>query len=145
MTAANASGRIKKYQFVVGSILLLIVPISYIVLKFGSSPEAVLWTYLIVIFIAQGVRLLLVRGLVHLSIRSFFLLVLSPVFKVTFISFWFPFTCYHYMKDNVMGVLTVIVASVISILFTIYCIGINKSERGFLNSKLRNFYKRIST
>jgi O-antigen/teichoic acid export membrane protein len=42
MTAAQASGMIKLYQGVVGGLLILNLPVSYLFLKFGFSPEITL-------------------------------------------------------------------------------------------------------
>src|SRR5690606_7997638 len=39
MTAAQATGNIKKYQVVVGSLLLLNLPVTYLVLRLGYPPE----------------------------------------------------------------------------------------------------------
>ena len=49
--SAQATGRVKKYQSVVGAIILLIVPISYLSLKICPIPEIVL---IIHFFIAIG-------------------------------------------------------------------------------------------
>lgn len=38
MVSAQATGNIRVYQSVVGSILLFIVPVSYFVLKLGGDP-----------------------------------------------------------------------------------------------------------
>ena len=43
MTAAQATGRIKKYQTAVGGLLLLILPISYLFLKNEFPPEITLY------------------------------------------------------------------------------------------------------
>ena len=48
-TAIQATGKIRAYQSVVGSILLLNFPISYIALKTGAPPE---WTFIIAIAIS---------------------------------------------------------------------------------------------
>lgn len=137
MTAANASGHIKKYQIIVATILILIVPIAYVALKFGGSPESVLWIYWGVVIVAQCARLMIVRDLVHLSIRNFCVLVVIPVLKVSLISVILPFFINLYLSDDIICVLLVCFLSVLSVLTTIYFVGINKSEREFVNQKVR--------
>jgi len=56
----HATGRIKKFQIVTSSIVLLILPLSWCFLKFGMAPEIIYWVT-IVVFIANqiiGLRLL---------------------------------------------------------------------------------------
>jgi len=43
MTAAHASGKIKLYQGVVGGLLLLILPVSFLFLRLGFPPEITLY------------------------------------------------------------------------------------------------------
>lgn len=144
MTAANASGRIKIYQIIVGSILLLIVPAAYVTLIFGASPEFVLWIYLVFVAIAQCARLMIVRSLVHLSIRKFHELVVVPVFKVTFLGFLIPVICNYYFVDGIISVLCVCIISFISVLLTIYIVGINKYERDFIIHKVNQLVSFLS-
>lgn len=47
MVAAQATGRIRFYQSMVGGVLLFIVPISYIVLRLGAAP----WSVFVVHFV----------------------------------------------------------------------------------------------
>ncbi|MBQ8422412.1 MAG: lipopolysaccharide biosynthesis protein [Bacteroidales bacterium] len=143
MTAANASGHIKKYQIVVGTILILIVPIAYVALKLGGTPESVLWIYLGVVVLAQCARLMIVRGLVNLSIRKFCVSVIIPVLKVSLISVILPVFINHYLGDAIINILVVCLVSVLSVLLTIYFIGINQSEREFLNQKVKVVLQRL--
>src|SRR5690606_13625106 len=47
-TAVQATGNIKRYQAVVGGLLIFNLPLAYTVLKLGFSPE---WVYITSIFI----------------------------------------------------------------------------------------------
>ena len=52
MTAAQATGNIKKYQAIVGGLLLLILPISYLFLIMGYPPEITLYISISISIIA---------------------------------------------------------------------------------------------
>jgi len=60
MVAASASGKIKKYQTVIGGLLLSIVPISYFVLKLGCNPISAFIVHLIICIIAFISRIYIV-------------------------------------------------------------------------------------
>ena len=66
MTGVQATGKIKLYQSVVGGLLLLIVPISYVFLKFGYPPQTTFYVY------------------IALSITSLFarIAIISPILKI---------------------------------------------------------------
>ncbi len=90
MTAAQATGKIKKYQAVVGGFLLLILPISYVLLKKGFPPEITLYVSISVSIIALLARLFILRPLLNLSILKFTRTVLIPILLVAVISVIFP-------------------------------------------------------
>lgn len=70
-TGINANGRIKRYQSAIGTILLLIVPISYLALKLGFPAETVFCVHLVITIIAQIIRLLFAKKLIKLSIKLY--------------------------------------------------------------------------
>ncbi|MEB3373147.1 hypothetical protein SFC43_05900 [Bacteroides sp. CR5/BHMF/2] len=48
MVAAGATGEVRKYNIVIGGIMIFVVPIGYVVLKWGAPPESVLAVHLFV-------------------------------------------------------------------------------------------------
>ena len=67
----HATGKMRLYQ-VVGSLTdLLILPVSYVVLKMGYQPESVFVIYIIFSVIQQYVCLVIVKGLVYFSIGDY--------------------------------------------------------------------------
>ncbi|WP_199879911.1 lipopolysaccharide biosynthesis protein [Arundinibacter roseus] len=89
MTAAQASGKIKKYQSIVGGLLILTLPISYLFLKLGYPPEITMYINIAISIITLFVRLAIIAPLVNLSIFNFFREVLWPILNVTLILFVF--------------------------------------------------------
>ena len=71
MTAIQATGKIKVYQAVVGSLLTLILPISYTLLKQGYSPEVTLYVNIVISIIALSFRLYLVWKLLDFPVLRF--------------------------------------------------------------------------
>lgn len=71
MTSAQASGKIKFYQSVVGGLLLLNLPFSYLVLKMGYEPYTVIYVSITLSVFAFVARLLIVKKLVFLPVPEY--------------------------------------------------------------------------
>lgn len=138
MTAVNATGKIKKYQVTIGTIQLLIVPISYIVLLAGAKAESVFIVYLFITIIAQISRLLILRPLINLSIREFFNKVYYPALKVFFVSSIIPGLIWmNYSKTDTLFVIELFVC-LLSAIICIYFIGFDREERNFVVLKIKS-------
>lgn len=83
ITAAQATGHIKLYQFVVGGILLLNVPISFIALHFGADPEWVFYIALMLVVAAGCARIVMLKRIYDFSAKRFLRQVVIPIIKVS--------------------------------------------------------------
>ncbi len=135
MISAQASGKIKVYQSVVGGILLVILPISYIVLKLGGDPASVFVVHLAVCVVAFIVRLLIVRLLIGLSLVKYFRKAIIPCFVVLVPSVVLSVTINHYLPKDILSSMIVCAAGVIISAVMAYFLGLNRSERSFINDK----------
>lgn len=79
MAAAQATGRIKLYQAVVGLVLLLNVPLSLLALYVGFSPVSVFIVAILLTVTAFIVRLCILKKLLVFSIVSFLSSVIAPL------------------------------------------------------------------
>lgn len=141
MTAVNATGRIRKYQVIIGSIQLMIVPVSYFILRMGANAESVFVVYLFITILAQISRLLILKPLINLSLIKFIKMVYYPILKVFFVSLilpgviWFWSSC-TLITDNVF--IVEFFACLLSAIICVYYIGLGESERSFIMHKLRS-------
>ena len=69
-TAIQATGRIKNYQIVVGTVLLLNFPLSYVALEIGFSPEWTFYIAIIISIISLIMRLLFMRSIIGFSLAD---------------------------------------------------------------------------
>ena len=129
MATAQATGKIMMYQSVVGGILLMNVPFSWIFLQMGFPAYSVLIIALGVTSIATVARLLILKKLVNYSIRRFCKMVLIPIFVISIVSAFLPVIICYFLVQNILRLFLVIGVSVISIGIIGYCIGLNKEER----------------
>ena len=133
---AKATGRIRDYQLLVGGFQLLNLPIAYILLKKGYFPEITLVVAIILSAMSLLARLWVLRGLVGLSLRSFNQNVLWVILKVCLLSSVLPIALSLSSITQPYRFLSVTVVSVLSVLFSIYTVGCDSSEKKFLKGKL---------
>lgn len=129
MTSAQATGRVKVYQSVVGGILVMVLPAAYIVLRLGGSPMSVFVTEIAVCAVAFVVRLLIVRSMIHLSLREFFTNVILRCVLVAVVALVLPLFLNMYLDDSLAASLAVCAASVISAIVATLLVGMTKNER----------------
>ena len=141
--AASATGRIRRYQSVVGTMLIMILPVSYAALKLGSPAEGVFIVQLAMFCLAQLARIWMLRPLINLSLRTYLAKAALPIAYVTVVSLVVPLAIYMLMPPSVLRFAAVCAASAISVGASVYFIGITQGERGFLTEKARAALKRI--
>lgn len=140
---AQANGNIKTYQITVGGMMIAILPISYIILELGATPESVFVVHLSIILLAQVVRLLFMRKMINLSLRQYAKDVIIPICGVSIISVVAPLLVFTYMQEGVLRLLSVCVVSIVSIAITTYMVGLRSNERQVINKKISNIFNSI--
>lgn len=136
MTAAQASGKIKVYQSVVGGLLLCILPISYILLKLGYPAETTIYVNIFISVIALAFRLFIISPLVSLKKNMFFKKVIIKIFLVTLLSILAPYLCFSQINNEIIRFFSVCITSIVSVFSIIYFIGIENEERLLVKNKL---------
>ena len=143
ITAMLATGDIKNYQIVVGSLQLLNIPLSYLFLSMGHIPETVT---IVAIFLSQCclvARLVMLKRLIHLPIKKYFQNVYLNVLKVTIFALIIPFLLKSKLDEGFISFLILSLLSVLSVIFSIYIIGCNKEERFLLLTKAKSIKSKI--
>ena len=141
--ANQATGKVKRYQAVCGSILLLILPVSYIVLKLGFPAYSVFIVHFVMESITQLARMIILRPLIGIRIREYFKYIYTPVILVVLCSVILPFVVYESLNDTILRFFTVCIVCVISVVTVAYTIGLSRNERIFVRSKAVEVYHKI--
>jgi len=133
MTAAQATGKIKKYQAVVGGMMLLNLPISYLFLKLGFLPQITMYISIVISIICLFLRLVLLRSMIGLKVKLFFKSVLFKVFSVSLISYIFPLLLLYRLDDCLLRFLFICISGLVTSIGSIYIIGLTMNERLLVN------------
>lgn len=140
---AQASGNIRKFQVITGTISLLILPVSYICLKSGSPAYSVFIVHLSVETVDLFVRVCLLRKLIDISLKEYFRNVVLRIFPVFILSYPLPILVHDIMDSSIGSFLTVCMISLLSSCLLIYCIGMNSIEKRMIIAKCKFIYGNI--
>ena len=133
--ANQATGKVKVYQAVVGGLLLLILPISYIVLKMGAPAYSVFIVHFCVESVAQFARMYMLRNMIGLPLLSYVKNIYLPIMGVVLLSVVLPLLVYNNMQEGIIRLLAVGMTCVVSVAMTSLFIGMTRNERTFLIDK----------
>lgn len=132
MTAAQATGKIKQYQAIVGGTMLLNLPISYCFLKFGYDAQTTMYVAIFISIICLFLRLYMLRGMLDLSVKNFITTVLLKVILITFLSLLLPVFIVYFNNESFLRFTFIIVIGFISSLTYIFFWGITLMERNYI-------------
>ncbi len=138
MTLAQATGKIKLYQGVVGGILLCNLPVAYIVLKLGAPAYAVMVAAICITFTAFLVRLVIIKNLARFSIKDFVLKAALPCVAVALFSVIVPALFSLHFVENFLRLCITTLLSFCSTAFFVLFVGMNRAERIAVVATVKN-------
>ena len=133
--ANQATGKVKIYQMVVGGILLLILPISYVVLKLGAPAYSVFIVHFCIESLAQFSRMYMLRKLIHLPLWQYMKNIYIPIVSTVVIAIILPLVVRMQVAEGWLRFLAVGFTCVLSVGASSYFIGFTKQERVFFLDK----------
>lgn len=144
VTVMLATGNIRNYQIVVGGCQLLNLPISYILLRLGYPPESIFIVAIFVSILCEMTRLMMLRSMIKLSIRSFLKNVYFNVLLVSVISAVMPLFAMKYVELNSFGsFISICLLSVLSAAISIYFIGCGDQDKQMVKTLINKVIKRV--
>lgn len=131
--AIHATGDIKKFQLYEGTVLLLIVPIAYLLLKFWHvEAEVVFWVYFLIEFVTQIFRIWIVLPKIKMSFSFYFKEVFRPISLLFLLSFIPLFFIKVSVEETFWYVTLYLLLFGGYILLCIFFCGLRKSERNLI-------------
>ena len=143
VNVALATGKIKVYQTIISSILLLILPISYLALKSGFVPESVFIIHFLFAFIAFIARIFIVKPMINLSIFEYFLRVVKPIVLIILFSAIPLYYVNQFLNDNLFGLAQLLIIELILVFVIIYTFGLEKNEKILLKNVIYKTFNKI--
>lgn len=127
--AVYATGDLKNHQILIGSIKVMAIPITYITLRLGYSPEMALYLWAALNAICAIARTIYLKYFINLSLRKYCfdvvlriiivsLLVVLPVFLLTWV-----------VEDELFKLFVTTITSTVCLGLFGYFFGLNREER----------------
>lgn len=130
LVSVHATGNLKRFQLIEGTMLLSIVPIAYLLLKlFGIRPEYVFCVHIVVELCTQYARMRIVLPMIAMRVGDYARTVVWPVVKVVLVAPIIPLMAYLLLRQSVGSFLLVCTVSVFSLCLAVYYLGCSRSER----------------
>lgn len=144
MTSLQATGKIKVYQSVVGILLILILPISYLFFKLGFPPETTFFVSICISIVAFIFRLLLTKKQIpEFSIRQFLQEIVIRNIPIILLSVLITWLIQINMHPGFTRLIIVTFTSLCITTITIYLIGLKSNEKTFVSEAMTAFITKI--
>ncbi|OBT13678.1 hypothetical protein A9264_15345 [Vibrio sp. UCD-FRSSP16_10] len=138
ITSVQATGKIKFYQLTIGSILLLNIPFSYILLKNNENVFIPFFVMIMLSFVAFNFRLLFVKKYLHISILEYYKIVVFPsVLSLVITIFSIKLLRNNYYTIEHSFLISSVVTIILSLIF-IWTFGLSKNERGTIRKAAKS-------
>ena len=137
VTLELATGNIKKFYIVVGSLALLVLPVSWLLFALGCPPETSYWVFLAVYAVVDAAKLAVAGRQTGFSLRAFAREVLKPAALVAAVSLPAAWAAARLVPAGGWRLAAVIAASAAAILAGAWIFALTPGEKSFLLSRLR--------
>lgn len=137
-----ATGKIKKYQIIVGTFNILNFPIAWLVLYCGGTPELSLLTIIVFSFIALLLRLMMLKSITNFPIIKFIKNTVMRCLFILIVSIIPSFIILKYMPIGLPRFCINIFLIEIVFFICTFLLGFNSNERRFLKNKVCSYINR---
>lgn len=139
--AVHATGNIKKLNLWGGTIGLLPLPLSYIFLRLGYTPEIAFIVVIVCSLACNFAELMVLRKQVCFSLHRYLFQVYLTCCCVVVCSAVLPAMVRPYMENHIFSLLAFGGLCLCSVILTVYLIGIDRQERKKINHFIVRYLK----
>lgn len=141
VVAVHATGKLRTHQIMIASVVFLVIPVAYILLRLGCSGTIVLFVNAFSNFICAICRTIYMRRLISLDLSAYLKRVIIPIVLVSLLSFPLPMILVKVIPSSVWSFVLVSFISIIVSIVVFWVVGMDKSEKEII---LRiPFFKRL--
>lgn len=143
ITSVHASGKVKWYQIINGSFLLLTLPIVYISFKLGLQAYWAMIISTLISVVCLFVRLIILHRLIGFPLYAFLYKVVAKVFLITIIASIFPYLLSISLGNTFLAFILTTSASLVTSISFSFMLGLDHMERKMLLQKAYEIKKRF--
>ena len=125
IVAVQATGKIKKYQIIIGSMIILTLPLAVLWLYLGGRPVVVFYSIISINFLSFIFRLFFLKSLLALNINKFIKVIFFRIILLSVIVYSvFTLLEKYFYLDGWLSIIYTIFITTVCVLF----IGLSKSD-----------------
>jgi O-antigen/teichoic acid export membrane protein len=128
-SVAHASGNVKVYQIITGSIMILNFPIAWIAFSLGAPVYSVMIIAICMTFLSIVAQIVIIKYSIKLSITAFIKEALFPVFMASTCAAILPVVIINILDKGFLRLCIITLTSIISVCGCVYLLGLNKLEK----------------
>ena len=129
MTGMLATGKVRNYQILVGGLIMLNFPVSYLFLKLGFGPEVTVIIAIVISQLCLFARLYMLRKTIQFPVRQFLVRVYINILKVTVVAGAVASTLMSVAQGSWIGFLFRVAVCVLCAGLSVFFIGCSRAER----------------
>ena len=138
MTAASATGKIRKYQLWVTMVGCLVFPLTWMAFKLGYPAIITYVIYIAIYMLLIFVRLHILKGLLDFPVMPFIRQVICRLVFTSIVAFIIPCGIIYSMNSSILRLCIVFAVSFLSTCVSICLLGLEQDERAYFISKFKN-------
>lgn len=141
ISSIDATGKLRMYMLSLGSILFFKCILSYLLLKIDAGVIVVFVLDGIISFILLVSRVLIAVPLIQLSVKKYIQEVLYRLSIVSISAICMAYLSTLYLTSNIANIIISSIIIVITSIISIYLLGLNRTEKQFINQKCHTLLK----
>lgn len=127
--ANAATGKIKKYQLIVGGYNMLIFPLTYICFQSGMPAVSSYVVHFFIFLTNLFVRIKLMKEIVPMTFSDYTKQVLLKIIPITILAFILPILFIYTMDGSILRFVLICLITIIELPLLIYFFGLGDSEK----------------
>lgn len=148
VTGLQAANKIKSLQLTVSILYLMNLPVSYVLLRLGMPAVTPMYVNIAIVVISFLPRIIISRKYISVSVRSYFITVLLPMFLVAVLGGTGSLLISKTFSQDkgLMYIFSGIAMIVVVCFVVIYLVGLTRPERNYMIQFVKSKFKRnVST
>lgn len=143
MTMVQATGKVKWYQIIIGGLIFLNLPISYVLMKWNRTPEIFYYVMISIGLLSLIIRLFFLKNMIGLKISEFILKTILPMIRVGLFIIFLVYIFGNKLTviNNWKFFIVNVVIEILVCIFTILILGLNGNEKKMLLNVIRKYTK----
>ncbi|PKR80303.1 hypothetical protein CW751_10655 [Brumimicrobium salinarum] len=134
IVAVQATGKIMRYQIIIGSLIILTLPLSVLWIYYGGDPKTVFYAILLINILSFIFRLFFLKVLLNLNILYFLKILIFRMLSVSFIVYGFFILLDQF---NIASGWINIMFSILTTVTFVLIIGLSKSDYVLLRTFIK--------